>query len=185
MHASAPLSPDLSMGEILESFPSARRALFARYHIGGCQSCSYRPEETLAQVCARNENVPVEEAINHILDSQRQDDLRQLDPAALAAQLDSPSPPALIDLRTREEFDAVKLPGALLLTQELSQEIVSSWPRDRHLVLYDHTGDRALDAAAYLVGHGLPHTLVLKGGIDAYAREVDPSLPRYRIELDD
>ena len=35
------------------AFPGARRALFARYHIGGCQSCGFSPGETLAEVCAR------------------------------------------------------------------------------------------------------------------------------------
>ena len=40
-----------------ELFPGAQRALFRKYHIGGCSSCGFSPNETLAGVCARNENV--------------------------------------------------------------------------------------------------------------------------------
>jgi len=37
------------MSKVLEAFPGAQRALFRRYHIGGCSSCAFRPDETLAQ----------------------------------------------------------------------------------------------------------------------------------------
>ena len=47
------------MREVLENFPGAQRALFRRYHIGGCSSCGFSPDETLAQVCARNGNLDV------------------------------------------------------------------------------------------------------------------------------
>src|SRR5262245_42682416 len=43
------ISPDSPMSAVLESFPGAQRALFRRYHIGGCSSCGFRPDETLAQ----------------------------------------------------------------------------------------------------------------------------------------
>ena len=39
-----------------------------KHHIGGCGSCGFSPDETLAGVCARNENVDVDEAIAHIWD---------------------------------------------------------------------------------------------------------------------
>ena len=35
------------------------------------------------------------------------------------------------------------------------------------------------------IGHGFGETKCLVGGIDAYSQEIDPSLPRYRIELED
>jgi rhodanese-related sulfurtransferase len=39
-----------------------------------------------------------------------------------------------------------------------------------------------MDAVAYFIGHGLKQTLGLRGGIDAWAAEVDPAMPRYRLE---
>jgi hypothetical protein len=38
------------MEEILQVYPSAKVGLFQRYHIGGCESCSYQPTETLVEV---------------------------------------------------------------------------------------------------------------------------------------
>jgi len=51
-------------------------------------------------------------------------------------------------------------------------------------VVYDHTGERVLDAAAYLLGHGFANTRALRGGIDAYSLEVDSSVSRYRVEVE-
>ena len=42
------------MGALLDAFPGARRALFAKYHVGGCSSCGFQLSETLAEVCARH-----------------------------------------------------------------------------------------------------------------------------------
>ena len=36
----------------------------------------------------------------------------------------------LLDVRTREEFDAVRLPGAHFFTQEFMQEILAKWSRE-------------------------------------------------------
>ena len=88
----------------------------------------------------------------------------------------------LLDVRTREEFDAVKIPGAQLFTQDLMQEIQGKWPREELLVVYDHQGTRSMDAAAYFQGHGFTNVKSLRGGIDAYSAEVDSSLPRYQLE---
>lgn len=178
------LHPGITMGELMSAYPGARRSLFARYHIGGCQSCGFRDDETLAEVCERNENLPVDEAIAHI-ESSHEADLRILiEPAELDALLKSGNPPALVDLRTREEHEAVALPGAVLFSNELTQEIFGSWPKDRVIVVYDHTGDRCLDAAAYLIGHEFRATRALRGGIDAWSQEIDPEVPRYRVEFE-
>ena len=57
------------------------------------------------------------------------------------------------------------------------------WPRDTGLIaVIDHQGTRALDAAAYFAGHGFTNVKALLGGLDAWSQEVDPRLPRYRLE---
>src|SRR5689334_25329351 len=67
------IDPNLTMRELQQAYPSARRALFKAYHIGGCASCGFKDDETLAQVCARNENLPVDEVIEKILESEESD----------------------------------------------------------------------------------------------------------------
>lgn len=170
------------MAELLQQFPGAQRAMFRKYHIGGCSSCGFAPEETLAGVCARNENLPVEEVIDEIVSADAAERAMQIAPQDLATALRNGEEVNLLDVRTREEFEAVKIDGAKLFTQDLMQKIMGNWPKESLLAIYDHKGDRALDAAAYFQGHGFENVKVLRGGIDAWSQEVDSKLPRYHLE---
>ena len=129
MNSTATIDPGITMRELLEQFPGAQRALFRRYHIGGCASCGFSPEETLAGVCQRNENLDVDEVVEHIRTSDTADRAMQIEPRELADRLAAGETIHLLDIRTREEFDAVKLPGAHLFTQEFMQEILAMWDR--------------------------------------------------------
>lgn len=182
MTAAATIEPDITMRELLEHYPGAQRALFRRYHIGGCSSCGFQPNETLAGVCARNENLDLGEVTDHILTSDAADRALQIEPRDLADRLAAHENVHLLDVRTREEFDAVKLPGAHLFTQQLTHEILGQWSRDQLFVVYDHKGARSMDAAAYFQGHGFDRVRSLRGGIDAWSAEVDATVPRYHLE---
>src|SRR5438552_307449 len=148
------IQPQSSMRSVLEAYPGAQRALFRKYHIGGCSSCGFSPDETLAQVCARNENLDVEEVIEHILESDAADRAMQIEPHDLTDRVARGEKIYILDVRTREEYDAVKLDNAHFFTQELMQEILITWPREGLLIVYDHHGTRSLDAAAYFQGQG-------------------------------
>jgi rhodanese-related sulfurtransferase len=89
----------------------------------------------------------------------------------------------LVDIRSREEFEATHIESAVLLSQPVMQEILATWPRTGLMVLYDHRGQKSLDAAAYFIGQGFQNVRGLRGGIDAWSREVDGKIPRYRVEL--
>ncbi len=178
------ISADSTLGEVLQAFPGAQRALFARYHIGGCKSCAFSPDETLAELCARNDGLSVDEVISHLESSHDGDRKILIEPGELRELLEGRDGVRLVDVRTAEEHEAVHLPGSLRFTQELGQEIFGSWGQDTVIVVYDHTGERVLDAAAYFIGHGFGLTRALRGGIDAYSREIDPTLPRYRVEVE-
>ncbi len=181
MNATA-IDPKITMGELLRQFPGAQRALFRKYHIGGCSSCGFSLEETLAGVCARNENLPVDEAIEQIVLADEAERAMQIEPGELKEQLSAQEKINLLDVRTREEFEAVKIEGAKLFTQDLMQEILSNWSREDLLVIYDHTGTKSLDAAAYFQGHGFENVKALRRGIDAWSAEIDQKLPRYHLE---
>ena len=182
MNFTATIDPNITMRDLLEQFPGAQRALFRRYHVGGCSSCGFSPDETLAGVCARNESLDVAEVTEHILASDTADRAMQIEPRELSERLTAGETIHLLDIRTREEFDSVKLPGAHLFTQEFMQEILAHWLRANLLVIYDHQGTRSMDAAAYFQGHGFEQIKSLRGGIDAWSTEVDPKLPRYHLE---
>ena len=184
MKSATGIDPNITMRELLEQYPGAQRALFRKYHIGGCSSCGFAPEETLAGVCSRNDNLDVNEVIDHIVESDASDRAMQIEPRELAETMSNGQRVQLLDVRTREEFEAVKIDGAELFSQESMQNIMSTWPKNELLVIYDHQGTRSLDAAAYFQGHGFEKVKSLRGGIDAWSAEVDPKLPRYHIEAE-
>ena len=169
------------MRDVLEIFPGAQRALFRKYHIGGCSNCGFSPGETLAQVCARNGGLPVAEVLTHIRSSHELDAKILISPAELAALLLADPSVKLVDVRSREEFEAVQIAGSVLLSQEVMREILASGSNKRTIVIIDHQGKHGLDAAAYFMGHGLESVRCLRGGIDAWAQTVDPSMRRYQL----
>jgi rhodanese-related sulfurtransferase len=175
------ISPRSTMREVLEAYPGAQRALFRRFHIGGCSSCAFQPQETLEQVCQRNGALDVNEALAHIQTSHEQDAKILLSPRELAEMLAQDKTVLLVDVRSREEFEAVHLEGSMLLSQDVMRQIMADGSNTRPLVLIDHQGAQALDAAAYLTGHGLQNVRCLRGGLDAWSQEVDPKVRRYRL----
>lgn len=177
------LTIDTPMGEILEALPGARRALFARYHLGGCQSCGFSPDETLAELARRSGELDPREMLAHVLQAHEHDRAMLVTPGEARELLDSAAPPLLLDTRTREEHEAVAIPGSSFMTQELQQQLFAGDPA-RAILLYDHLGRQVLDTCSWFQGHGLKNTRALEGGIDAWSREIDPTLRRYRIELD-
>jgi rhodanese-related sulfurtransferase len=170
-----------TMSEVLEAYPGAQRALFRRYHIGGCSSCGFQPTETLGQVCHRNNNLDVEEVLSQIKSSHEQDSRILISPSQLAQFRQENQSLKLLDVRSREEWEAARIEGAILLSQQAMQEILSQWPREELFVIYDHEGKQGLDAAAYFIGHGFENVRCLKGGIDAWSEQIDPNIPRYLI----
>jgi rhodanese-related sulfurtransferase len=169
------------MSAVLEIFPGAQRALFRRYHIGGCSSCGFAPDETLAQVCARNGNLDVVEVLAHIQSSHEQDAKILISPKELAGLLQKDKSVKLIDVRSREEFEAVHIEGSILLSQPVMQQLMASGSNTNPIVVIDHAGKNGLDAAAYFMGHGLQNVRCLRGGIDAWAVEVQPKMRRYKL----
>src|SRR2546423_1107388 len=97
------LGPTITMGELLRQFPGAQRALFRKYHIGGCSSCGFLVTETLADVCARNDNLSVDEVLEEITAADATDRAMQIEPHELADRMARNEHLNLLDIRTREE----------------------------------------------------------------------------------
>jgi rhodanese-related sulfurtransferase len=182
METTAAIDPNITMRDLLVQFPGAQRALFRKYHIGGCTSCGFSPDETLAGVSARNENLNVDEVVEHIVASHEADVAMQIEPGELSDRIASGEKVYLLDVRTREEWETVQLADSHLFTQDLMQEILAHESKTDLLVIYDHKGARSMDAAAFFQGHGFQNVKSLRGGIDAWSAEVDSKLPRYHLE---
>jgi rhodanese-related sulfurtransferase len=175
------LGPQSTLRDVLAAYPGAQRALFRRYHIGGCSSCGFSPDETLEQLCKRNGGLNPADVLRHVQSSHEQDEKILIRPVDLAAWLARDDSVRLVDIRSREEFEAVHIEGSVLLSQDVMRQIMSDGSNTRPLVVIDHQGGQSLDAAAYFLGHGLQNVRCLQGGIDGWAIEVDPKMRRYLL----
>lgn len=107
--------------------------------------------------------------------------MKRLTPAELAEWLADPEQlrPILLDVREEWEFEHVSLPESHHLPLgELSHGLSHLDPQ-RPIVCICHHGVRSLHAARFLMHHGFADVHDLAGGIDAWAREIDPDLARY------
>jgi adenylyltransferase/sulfurtransferase len=102
-----------------------------------------------------------------------------LTPRELARWKSEGRPVTLIDVREEWERALVSLPEARLIPLGTLLRELDEIPRSRPVVLYCHHGARSMAAAQALNARGFTEVWNLEGGIDRYAREVDPTLPRY------
>jgi adenylyltransferase/sulfurtransferase len=104
-----------------------------------------------------------------------------MSPAELHARLIAGEPHTLLDVREPWEADIVELPGSLLVPLGVVESdpagVAARLPADP-LVIVCHHGIRAETARRLLAEAGLPG-VVLAGGLDAWARDLDPEMARY------
>ncbi len=85
----------------------------------------------------------------------------------------------LIDVREPAEWAIARVEGARLVPLATIRHASDGWDRNRELVLYCKAGVRSMNAAEQLRAAGFRNLTSLAGGIMSWARDVDPSLPRY------
>src|SRR5438105_6012865 len=119
------LSGAWTMQQVTTVFPSAQRALFQKYHVGGCSSCGFQPTDTLSSV-AMNHGLDTDEVIEHIQRSQELEKDIEITPQDTAALLKQ-GKIKLLDVRTTEEYAIASVPGSMLVDQSLAQEIIQTW----------------------------------------------------------
>jgi rhodanese-related sulfurtransferase len=107
--------------------------------------------------------------------------IAQIAPADLASWRADPARPApvIVDVREPWEFERCHIEGSLPVPLAQLAARRSELPADRDLVLVCHHGSRSQQAAAWLAQNGFPKVNNLRGGVEAWALEVDPAMPRY------
>jgi rhodanese-related sulfurtransferase len=102
----------------------------------------------------------------------------EISPAELKVRLDAGPPVDVLDVREEWEHALGALPGARLIPMEELPGRLDELSRERELVVYCHHGIRSAAAVEWLRRQAIPAVNLL-GGIDAWAAEIDPGLPRY------
>ncbi|HZN73268.1 MAG TPA: adenylyltransferase/sulfurtransferase MoeZ [Micromonosporaceae bacterium] len=87
----------------------------------------------------------------------------------------------LVDVREPAEYEIVRIPGSVLIPKGdiLSGEALASLPQDRQIVLHCKTGVRSAEALAALKAAGFRDAVHVHGGVVAWVKQIDPSLPLY------
>ncbi|MGV3713236.1 ThiF family adenylyltransferase [Pseudolysinimonas sp.] len=104
---------------------------------------------------------------------------RTVSPEQLRAALASDHPPVLLDIREPWEAEIVSIPGSTLIPMGQIPDRVTQLDSDAETVVYCHHGVRSSSVLQFLVANGFTEARHLTGGVDAYAVQADPSLPRY------
>ena len=105
--------------------------------------------------------------------------VKQISATELKAMMDRGLPFELVDVRTEEERAIAKIQGSRLLNKE-GHDYLLSLDRSTTIVFHCHHGIRSQSAAEYFLREeGFRNLYNLRGGIDAWAQLVDPSLPLY------
>lgn len=114
-------------------------------------------------------------------------DIPEITPVELAGRMQTEPGLLLLDVRERFEVARARItdPRVLIIPlSELAQYQLEALPpqaRDRSaaLVVFCHLGLRSAQVAEWLREQGWQNVVNLSGGIDAYARQVDPQIDRY------
>jgi adenylyltransferase/sulfurtransferase len=97
----------------------------------------------------------------------------------LKARIDKGEAPVLVDVREPQEYELVHLPDSKLIPLAALPERLGELSTADDIVVYCKSGGRSAFATIFLQDMGFKRVHNLAGGIDAWARKVDPSLPRY------
>ena len=87
--------------------------------------------------------------------------------------------PVLVDVREPWEFHLCRIEGSVLIPLGELPRRADELPRERSLVMVCHTGRRSQNAAMFLAQSGFTDVQNLKGGVEGWAVDVDPSMKRY------
>ncbi len=85
----------------------------------------------------------------------------------------------LLDVREPNEFKYASIQGSVLIPLNLIPQRLSELDSQRDIIVICHHGVRSRQAADYLIYSGFTSVYNLQGGIDAWSRDCDQSVPRY------
>ncbi|MFS8930224.1 Sulfurtransferase Alvin_2599 [Cupriavidus taiwanensis] len=87
--------------------------------------------------------------------------------------------PVLLDVREGWEVQTCALPGITHIPMRDIPARAAELDEDADIVCICHHGARSMQVAAYLERQGFGKVYNLTGGVDAWASQVDPAMPKY------
>jgi molybdopterin/thiamine biosynthesis adenylyltransferase/rhodanese-related sulfurtransferase len=104
---------------------------------------------------------------------------REISPSDLLKQIEAGRDIQLIDVRERNELAVSYIEGAHNIPMGEFPEHLADLNRDQEIVIFCRTGIRSWKALEILLNAGFTKVKNLRGGINAWARDIDPRIPVY------
>ncbi len=101
-----------------------------------------------------------------------------IEPQELKRRIESAAEFTLLDVRQPHEYEICNLRGTLIPLDELPTRH-DELPRDVEIIVHCKMGGRSAKAVDWLREHGFDNVLNLRGGINAWSTEIDPTVPTY------
>jgi len=140
-----------------------------------CPLCSEKPSQT--------ELLPDYEAFCGVLSDAAEVAVKDstISVTELKAKIDNKEKFLLIDVREPSEFEIVKIPGAVLIPKQgfLDGSALAGLPQDKPIILHCKSGVRSAECLAILKSAGFADATHVSGGVVAWAKQIDTSLPVY------
>lgn len=97
----------------------------------------------------------------------------------LKERIDARQPMTLLDVREPHEYEINRIDGARLTPLSSFESYISELDPSEDIYLYCYKGKRSMNALQQLKERGFKNLHSLQGGIDKWAEEVEPEMPRY------
>ena len=105
--------------------------------------------------------------------------MRQMTVMEYKELLDSGADHVLLDVREPDELATAAIHTCLEVPMRTIPQRMEELPKDKPIVVVCHTGTRSMQVCQYLDRYGYDNVVNLMGGINAWSRQIDPSVPLY------
>ncbi len=105
--------------------------------------------------------------------------MQAITPTKLKQRLESGDKPLLLDVREDWEYEICSIEGSVNISMSKVNEMLEKLTPEDETVVICHHGMRSFQVGAYLESSGFKNIINLEGGIDAWAKTVEPEMQQY------
>lgn len=130
-------------------------------------------------VCGNAPTLTELQEIDYACDMSVSPSLPEIDVHELKARIEGGGPFVLLDVREPSEVAVACLPGAVVIPLGELPTRLDELERESEIVIHCKAGGRSAKALQLLLESGFDNACHVQGGINAWSREIDPSVPLY------
>lgn len=171
------ITENSSLREVLRHYPEGRSVFLTNYNLSLTASDLGK---SLRQLSEAHALPPPQILFMEMQLAAKNRRISQVSPAEARDLIEQDHSAVVVDVREPHEWHHHRgLLGAIQCEQTALQSAFANLPPTTPLVLYCHFGVRSLDFAHWLADQGFTSVFVIRGGLDAWSLQIDPSIPRY------